>query len=67
MAETRFIEKPTKKKKVKTDEKDSGIQGSPAMTEEKRQKLKELDEFIDDVLEKAGDDFLEEFRQVEGE
>jgi hypothetical protein len=67
MAETRFIEKPIKKKKVKTEEKDSSIEGSLPMTEEKRQKLKELDEFIDDVLEKAGDDFLEEFRQVEGE
>lgn len=67
MAETRFIEKPIKKKKVKTEEKDSSIEGSLSMTEEKRQKLKELDEFIDDVLEQAGDDFLEEFRQVEGE
>lgn len=29
--------------------------------------LKDLDDFIEKVLEEAGEEFLDEFRQIEGE
>lgn len=34
---------------------------------EQRQQLKELDNFIEKVLQEAGEEFLDEFKQVEGE
>lgn len=65
MAEQRFAPKPKKKERKK--EEDATLPGSATMTEEKKRKLQELDEFIDGVLEQAGEEFLEEFKQVEGE
>jgi hypothetical protein len=54
-----------KKKKVKKKEEETSAPG--AVSTEKKKKLKELDEFMEKVLQEAGEDFLEEFKQVEGE
>lgn len=66
MAEQRFAQKP-KKKKEKKKEEDATLKGSPIVSEDRKRKLQELDEFIDGVLEQAGEEFLDEFKQVEGE
>jgi len=66
MVDSRFAQKPKKKKETKKDEsleKLASSQVSPDM----KHKLDELDNFIEGVLEKAGEEFLDEFRQVEGE
>lgn len=57
--------KEPKKKKVKKGEEETSASG--ALSEEKKKKLKELDEFIEGVLQEAGEEFLDEFKQVEGE
>ena len=54
-----FKRKPKKKKKRHADEE---TVASPS-----KKKLKELDDFIEGVLQEAGDEFLDEFKQVEGE
>ncbi len=61
MAETRQIQQPKKKKSRMKDE-----SASSTIAHEKK-KLKELDNFIEGVLEQAGEEFLEEFKQIEGE
>ena len=44
------------------------VQPSPTgFQARKKKKLKELDEFIEGVLEEAGEEFLDEFKQVEGQ
>lgn len=61
MAETRQVRQQKKKKSGKEEE-------SPhAAATDKKKKLKQLDEFIESVLEEAGEEFLEEFKQVEGQ
>jgi len=56
-----------KRKRLRTPEEETPS-SSPLASDPKRdQKLKELDEFMESVLEKAGEEFLEEFKQVEGE
>ncbi|MBI5602500.1 MAG: hypothetical protein HY879_04020 [Deltaproteobacteria bacterium] len=37
------------------------------LSQEKQRKLKELDDYIESVLQEAGEDFLDRFKQVEGE
>jgi uncharacterized ferredoxin-like protein len=49
-------------KKKEQDEKEPEV-----LSKEKKQKLKELDEYIEGVLEEAGEDFLDQFKQVEGQ
>lgn len=66
MAESQFIHK-SKKKKAKTDEEVPDTSAASSVPADRAQKLKELDEFIDGVLSKAGQEFLDEFKQVEGE
>lgn len=66
MPDRRQTQKPKKKKK------DAGPIDREAakpekMSKQKRDKLKELDQYIDGVLQEAGEDFLDRFRQVEGE
>jgi hypothetical protein len=62
MAETRQVRQQKKKKSGKEEE------ASPhAAATDKKKKLKQLDEFIESVLEEAGEEFLEEFKQVEGQ
>jgi hypothetical protein len=62
MVESRQTLIPKKKKARKKDE----TQSAEAVAE-KRAKLKKLDEFIEGVLEEAGEEFLDEFKQVEGQ
>ena len=63
MAETRQI-KPRKPRKKKS-EKEAEAPHSEAT--DKKKKLKQLDDFIEGVLQEAGEEFLEEFKQVEGQ
>jgi hypothetical protein len=66
MADSQFMHKSKKKKSKKDDETTDtpAVSSGPA---DRAQKLKDLDEFIDGVLSKAGQEFLDEFKQVEGE
>ena len=62
MIETRQI-RTTKRTRTKKKE-----EATPtAVSAEKRMQLKELDQFIDGVLAQAGEEFLEDFRQLAGE
>ncbi len=59
-----------KKTKKTTSRKKGTQQEEPdnvTLSKEKQTKLKELDDFIEDVLEDAGEDFLDQFKQIEGE
>jgi hypothetical protein len=59
-----------KKTKKTTTRKKGAKQEEPenvTLSKEKQNKLKELDDFIEDVLEDAGEDFLDQFKQIEGE
>lgn len=56
--------KKVRKKKSKSNDSPPAAE---AMGSEKKKKLKALDEFIDGVLQEAGEEFLDEFKQVEGE
>ncbi len=67
MTESRRIQPPKAKRVKKQDEEPSGPVSSPISEEAKQKKLKELDEFMEEVLQKAGEEFVEDFRQVEGE
>jgi hypothetical protein len=64
MVESQQFKKPKKKKSKKGDGQ-SSVQNSHSG--EKQKKLKELDKFIEGVLEEAGEEFLDEFKQVEGQ
>jgi hypothetical protein len=64
MVESQKFKKPIRKKSKK---KDGGSPASNGLSEKKRKKLKELDEFIEGVLQEAGEEFLDEFKQVEGQ
>lgn len=57
--------KQPKKKKAKKE--DGGSTAPIGISEEKKKKLKELDKFIEGVLQEAGEEFIDEFRQVEGQ
>jgi hypothetical protein len=63
MAETRKFKDVIKKKPKKED----SALAAEGVSDVRKKKLKELDEFIEGVLEEAGEEFLEEFKQVEGE
>lgn len=64
MPGTRQIKKPKKKKDKK---KDGQQEQAEKLSKEKQKKLEELDSYIEGVLEEAGEDFLDQFKQVEGE
>lgn len=64
MAETqKFIKH--KKKKPKKEPLESTAGGG--LSSEKKKKLKALDDFIESVLQEAGEEFLDEFKQMEGQ
>jgi hypothetical protein len=64
MPESRQIKKPRKK----TTRKKENKQDAPErMSREKKAKLKDLDNYIENVLEEAGEDFLDQFKQIEGQ
>jgi hypothetical protein len=62
MPESRQIKKPKKAKK-----KENQQEQPERLSKEKQEKLKDLDNFIEGVLEEAGEDFLDQFKQIEGE
>jgi hypothetical protein len=64
MAVSQQFKQPKKKKAKKEDE---GSTLSSGIAGEKKKKLKELDNFIEGVLQEAGEEFLDEFKQVEGQ
>ncbi|MGQ9921082.1 MAG: hypothetical protein ACUVRZ_07095 [Desulfobacca sp.] len=66
MAETTQPQRPKKKKELTPAEGPLATPSTP-LSQEAQQKLQELDDFIGKVLEEAGQEFLEEFRQIEGE
>jgi len=65
MRESKQTQIPKKKKAKEEDL--TATPASSISSEEKKHKLKELDDFMEGVLEKAGEEFLDEFKQVEGE
>ena len=64
MTESQKWVQPKKKKPKKEDE---GTTVPGELSSEKKKKLKALDDFIEGVLQEAGEEFLEEFKQVEGQ
>lgn len=64
MPESRQVKKTDKKK---TRKKDSQQKAPEHLSKEKKEKLKALDQYIENVLEEAGEDFLDQFKQVEGQ
>ncbi|MGC8492063.1 MAG: hypothetical protein ACP5SH_10035 [Syntrophobacteraceae bacterium] len=62
MAETRQVRQQKKKKGAKEAEDIPQV-----LATDKKKKLKQLDSFIENVLEQAGEEFLEEFKQIEGQ
>jgi hypothetical protein len=64
MVESQKFKKPRKKRSKKGDDESSVISEHSG---DKQKKLKELDKFIEGVLEEAGEEFLDEFKQVEGQ
>jgi hypothetical protein len=67
MSESRQIEIPKRKKRKQEDSTETVPPSSAISDSEKQQKLKALDDFMEGVLQKAGEEFLDEFKQVEGE
>lgn len=56
-----------KKKKKPLIRKTPSESRQEPLSQEKQRKLKELDDYIESVLQEAGEDFLDRFKQVEGE
>jgi hypothetical protein len=67
MSESRQTQIPKSKRAKKRDTSEETAPSSTAPDEVAKQKLKELDEFMEGVLQEAGQEFLDEFKQVEGE
>lgn len=55
------------KRKAKLEDEETAASAPAASSEERSKQLQELDEFMEGVLQKAGEEFLDEFKQVEGE
>lgn len=65
MAESRkFVQPKAKKKK---SENVTAERTATGISAEDKKKLKALDEFIEGVLQEAGEEFIDDFKQVEGE
>jgi hypothetical protein len=64
MPDSGQIRKSRKKGSKKTE---NGQELPEKLSTEKQDKLKELDNYIENVLEEAGEDFLDQFKQIEGE
>jgi hypothetical protein len=64
MPESRQIKKTGKKTTRKKDKKQEAPE---QLSREKKEKLKALDDYIENVLEEAGEDFLDQFKQIEGQ
>jgi hypothetical protein len=67
MSESRQTQITKTKKSKKADTTEDEARASTVPVQVTKQKLKELDEFMEGVLQEAGQEFLDEFKQVEGE
>jgi hypothetical protein len=67
MRKSRQKEIPKRKRRKQEDSTETVTPSSEISDSEKQQKLKALDDFMEGVLQKAGEEFLDEFKQVEGE
>ena len=65
MAESKTVQPPVRGRAKSPAEPVTAT--SQPLSAETKQKLQELDAFIENILQEAGEEFLEEFRQVEGE
>lgn len=65
MAETKRTQAPKRKKAEKKEQEEAVA--APQSRSSKKKKLQDLDAFIEGALQEAGEEFLEEFRQIEGE
>ncbi len=64
MPDSGQIKKSRKKKDRKKQDKQADVE---QLSRQKKEKLKALDEYIENVLEEAGEDFLDQFKQIEGQ
>jgi hypothetical protein len=64
MPDSGQIKKTRKKKYRKKQDQSADVE---QLSREKKEKLKELDQYIENVLEEAGEDFLDQFKQIEGQ
>jgi hypothetical protein len=64
MAESKRAQLP---KKQKAEKQDAPEAQAASLSRGQKEKLQDLDAFIEGVLQEAGEEFLEEFRQIEGE
>jgi len=64
MPDARQIQKP---KTTGTKKKQQSESESESLSTDQKNKLKALDEYIEGVLEEAGEDFLDQFKQIEGQ
>ena len=64
MSDARQIQKPKKAVKKKKQQAESE---SEHLSSDQKEKLKALDKYIEGVLEEAGEDFLDQFKQIEGQ
>jgi hypothetical protein len=64
MAETKQAQIPKRKKAGKKEQDEVA---AAARSRGQKKKLQDLDAFIEEVLQEAGEEFLDEFRQIEGE
>jgi hypothetical protein len=56
------------KSKTKPPKKQLEEEPQPAkLSQAKKEKLEALDEYIEGVLQEAGEDFLDQFKQIEGQ
>lgn len=66
MADSKTVQSPGRSRKKGVSTPEAPAIAAP-LSAETKQKLAELDAFIENILQEAGEEFLEEFRQVEGE
>jgi vacuolar-type H+-ATPase subunit I/STV1 len=64
MPDSGQIKKSRKKKLRKKHDDQADVE---QLSSQKKEKLRELDDYIENVLEEAGEDFLDQFKQIEGQ
>lgn len=64
MPDSGQIKKSRKKKPRKKQDEQMEVE---KLSKQKKEKLKALDDYIENVLEEAGEDFLDQFKQIEGQ
>ena len=64
MGDQKQIKKP---KRQTTGKRAASTEQPEQLSKKKQQQLDELDKYIEGVLETAGEDFLDQFKQVEGQ